>query len=86
MRTEEAREFAPLAIALKRRTCPICSSRLILTGIEFSLSDVDLQTFRCARCAHVERVVVPVAGESDGKQFYRAETPTNLPVVSVKMS
>jgi RNase P subunit RPR2 len=62
MRREEFTEFAPLAIVMNRRTCPTCRSRLILTGIEFSLSGVDLQTFHCAICAHVERVAVP-AGE-----------------------
>ena len=43
---------------IERPTCPKCSGRLWLAGIEPSTHDVDQRTFRCPECAFSETVLI----------------------------
>jgi hypothetical protein len=46
--------------SIRRPHCPHCCSEMMLSRILPSRAALDLRTFECANCAHVEKVVVVV--------------------------
>jgi hypothetical protein len=46
--------------SIPRPCCPNCQSEMTLSRIFPSRAALDLRTFECGKCAHVEKVVVEI--------------------------
>ena len=46
--------------SIPRPHCPNCQSEMMLSRLLPSRAALDLRTFECGKCAHVEKVVVGV--------------------------
>jgi hypothetical protein len=46
--------------SIPRPHCPNCQSEMMLSRILPTRAALDLRTFECGKCAHVEKVVVAV--------------------------
>ncbi len=45
-------------LAIRRLRCPKCRARMTLARISPGPTGFELSTFECAKCDHVERVVI----------------------------
>ena len=46
--------------SIPRPRCPNCQTEMMLSRILPSRAALDLRTFECGKCAHVEKVVVEI--------------------------
>ena len=66
-------------LAIERLRCPKCQTRMMLARISPGPTGYELRTFDCAKCGHVERIVIasdPMKSEAVGWFVGELHPPT----------
>jgi hypothetical protein len=62
-------------LAIQRVRCAKCRTRMMLARISPGPTGFELRTFDCAKCGHVERIVIALDPEKSGDVVWFADEP-----------